>query len=246
MVWRRAALSMCLSLGASGCSACDPLAAYADAGFDSGTTARDAASKSCNRDGNIDNVEREPECAVACADPADPRFLRTSLENLSPKVLPGGTASLVARIKNVATTPVTICFRTESVEPTGWDRVAGITTPLADTGCERPRLTFLPRTLGNHDASVDELKVGTNVLCTRTLRVVLMPGRTLTRSIAWSGLRLPPAPRPWEDDAGNRYYPKTVPVPLSKGTYRIEVDVPFFEAPIELRRIATSVEISAE
>lgn len=239
-----AALAIAMTIAGAGCSACDvPGTAPRDAAPDALSSHVSDAAPSCNREGSLDAVEKATECMVRCADAADPHLLRVSAETLVPTVLPGGTAAVIARIKNVGQTPATLCLRAESSEPVGWDRIAGVGTPPADRACEHPRFPFPLRTLSWRDADVDELKVGTNVLCARTLRVVLLPGRTLSKSIAWIATRLPPPPRPWEDDAGHRFYPKDIPVPLSKGTYRIETDFPFVDAPPELLHATTTIDV---
>lgn len=233
--------------------ACDPRQARtsAEPGRDASAAkpAPDAgrdAGASCVRDGSLDAIERSGECVAPCTDEADPRFLVTSLESLKARALPGAASALTARIKNVGARPITVCLRVESSEPLGWDRIAGVSPPVVDRACERPRLAMSLRTVDHRDADVDELKVGSRVLCANTLRIVLPPGRSLTKSLVWVATRLPPPPRPWEDDAGHRFYPKDAPVPLARGTYRVEADVPFYDAPPALGRVATTMEVETE
>ncbi len=196
--------------------------------------------------GPIEALERAAECAVKCADVADPLTIRTSLESVGGRVLPGGPGAVLARITNVGSAPVTLCLRAESSAAGGWEKVSGITAPAADTKCERPHFSFPLRTFGRRDASVDELDVNANVICSRTVRAVLLPGRSLTKTLQWAAIRLPAAPRPWEDDAGHRYYAKAIPVPLRNGTYRIEAELPFVDAPGELRKVSALVDVMAE
>ncbi|MBK6695715.1 MAG: hypothetical protein IPG50_26420 [Myxococcales bacterium] len=226
-----------------GNSACDAEPRRARESPDAARHVLDAAA-SCVHDGAIDALERLSECAVRCNEVPDVKVIQATVEPLSRSVLPGGTGALVLRIKNVGATPQPLCFRTESSIATGWERLSGVSPPKPDQGCERPRIPWLTRTLDYRDASVDELKLGTQVLCARSLRVVLMPGRSLTKTVAWTALRLPAAPRPFEDDAGNRYYPKAVPLPLGKGTYRVELEVPYVDAPPEQRRFAASIDVA--
>lgn len=213
---------------------------------DAARATADAAPTGCTRDGNIEALEHAPECMMRCTEVADAKTLAVSVESLGGAVFPGGTGAVTARIKNVSDVPVTLCLRAESAETTGWDRVAGVTAPPPDPTCQRLHFPFSLRTFrtdSGRDINVDELNVGTNVTCTRTIQAVLLPGRSFTKTIAWVALRLPPAPRPWEDDAGHRYYPKAVPTVLGKGHYRLEVDFPFNDAPPELRRASAAVEV---
>jgi hypothetical protein len=198
------------------------------------------------RDGAIEALERMPECLITCTDAADPKVLVTSLERLAPRVLPGGTGAVIAKIKNVGASPVTLCLRLESTEATGWDRLSGVAPPKPDSSCERPRLPFPLRTLDGRDANVDELKLDASVICAKTIRTVLLPGRTLTKTVPWTALRLPPAPKPYEDDAGNKYYPKAIPTTLRRGVYKVEAELPFVDAPSELKRVMTTIEVNAE
>jgi len=215
-----------------------PRSASPDAGRDGGV--------SCVRDGSLDAIERTGECLAPCADVADPRVVATTLESSKRAALPGAASALTARIKNVSARPVTICLRVESSEPLGWDRIAGVTAPVVDRACEHPRLVMALRTIDRRDADVDDLKVGSRVLCASTLRVILPPGRSLTKSLVWVATRLPPPPRPWEDDAGHRFYPKDSPVPLTRGSYRVETDIPFFDGPPELTRVAVTMDVESE
>jgi hypothetical protein len=239
----------------SGCSACEgAFPVTPDATADASQVAADAALP-CQREGSMDALEHAPECVGRCTEAANPKVLRVTLDALSPRVVHNGLGAVVARIKNVGPTPVTLCFRLEVSEPTGWDRVAGIapqkpepgkTEPGKTNECDHPRLPFPLRTFSPRDASVDEFKVGATVTCTRSVRAVLLPGRALTKTISWPAIRLPQAPRPWEDDAGHRFYPKVVPVPLAVGTYKVEAEIPFVDAPPELRQLATTIEVGAD
>jgi hypothetical protein len=58
------------------------------------------------------------------------------------------------------------------------------------------------------------------------LRVRLRSRGKLTQTVSWWALRIPvPAPIS-RDDAGHRYVPKTVPLPLPPAEYTIAMDLP--------------------
>lgn len=214
------------------------------------TPARDAAveapspSATCQHEGNIESVERDPACLAPC-DTFDARRLQTSLSTLSSRVPPGGVVGLTAKITNVHRAPVVVCLHADAADRANWDRVHGLPA-AAEHPCSSAHFVFAVRTLDARRADVDALKLTPNVHCRQTYRVTLMPGRSLTKSLLWTAVRIPAPARPWEDDAGRRYVPKATPTPLPAGSYTIEVEVPFVDAPPELRVAAASIELAVD
>jgi hypothetical protein len=200
----------------------------------------------CTRD-KLDGIERDPACSVRCSDTADVRSLRTSLEAPNPSTIPGGATALLARITNVGEDAVFVCLRGEATDAKGWDRVHGIALAHpSDDPCSDVHLAFAKRTLDARRVDVDQFKPGSPLPCSRTYRVLVRAGRSLTMAIPWAAFALPAPPSPVEDDAGHRFYPKTAPRPLSPGRYKVEVTIPFVEAVAELRIVSATIDVQAE
>lgn len=174
--------------------------------------------------------------------------LSISLSVEPAEAVAGSAALLELAIKNVSASEVTVVFEARARPPglrPDWSRVAGIPEPQANVS-EANRLFFPVTTTDGYDRDVDAVPTvaGTGASAPSTLLAVhLRPGAKLVRSISWWALSIP-APAPIvKDDAGHRYVPKTVALPLSSGSYKIAVELPLHGLEREERKITTQVKV---
>jgi len=193
----------------------------------------------CARTGSLEGVESDPTCVVARSDETTPRetFKSLSFELVpdSPHVVAGAASTLRLTITNRAASEVVLLLEatpTTSGPRPDWTRLAGVPEPKPAPSGVTPidvyRLAMPLRTLDSQQHGVDGLPstAGGAAPVPRLLRVRLRPGGKLTHVFTWWALRIP-APGPiTRDDAGHRYVPKTIAIPLPSGEYTVDVDLP--------------------
>jgi hypothetical protein len=112
---------------------------------------------------------------------------------------------------------------------------------------DAPRLHFVISTLDafGHDVDGVPTVAGTDVVPTpaSVLAVRLRPGGKLTEALSWWALRIPPPPPIVTDDAGHRFVPKTLAVPLLSGDYTISVELPLHGLAPRERTVTTQVHV---
>lgn len=239
-----------LALVALGCE--DPARAVRPADASAPKPASAKVREGCARSGALDAIEADPSCVVKQAGDDTMRavlkYLSISL-NIDPSdVIAGSSSLLELTIKNVSSSEVTLYFEARSRPPglrPDWSRVAGIPEPQPNAP-EANRLFFPVTTTDGHDRDVDAVPTvaGSGATSSPTLLAVhLRPGAKLARSIPWWALSIP-APAPIvKDDAGHRYVPKTVALPLYPGSYKITVELPFHGLEREERKVSTHVRV---
>lgn len=208
----------------------------------------------CPRSGLFDGVENDAACAVKT--PPSEETVRAAMKQLEIAVTPenteiyaGGTIILTLTIKNVSPNeaPVWLESRSRSTGArTDWSRVVGVPEPHAGVN-EVAKLWFPITTTDSWDRDVDGVPtVGTGSAPVPVpLLVRLKPGGKLVRKIEWFALRIPaPAPM-YQDDAGHRFYPKTIASPLPPGEYGVAVDLPFFALSKEERKQTMKLKVLA-
>lgn len=199
------------------------------------------AAEGCARTGTLEAVEADPACIVPRVDDTVMRetmkHLKISLEPDAATVLGGATALLRLALTNAGENEISVVFDAQppgAVARPDWSRLAGVPEPKpSPSGApvlpEGFRLMMPVRTLDVHDRSVDGLPSSPPAALAaspRILRVRLRPRGKLTQTVSWWALRIPvPAPIT-RDDAGHRYVPKTVPLPLPPAEYTIAIDLP--------------------
>lgn len=198
----------------------------------------------CARSGMMDGIEADPTCVVK---PPSEDTVRASMKQLAITVTPdkaevfsGGTVHLTVTIRNTSTREATVWLEA-STRATGvrtdWTRVVGIPEPHPGA-TEVPRLFFNVTTTDSWDRDVDAVPTtgsGSSPVPT-PLGIRLRAGAKLTRVVEWFALRIPaPAPM-FQDDAGHRFYPKTLAYPLPAGDYGVALYLPFFSLSKEERK----------
>lgn len=206
----------------------------------------------CTRSGSLEAIENDPACVVTRVSDEWMRDLdkRVSFAIASddPTVVGGSGATLRLTITNRAPTPTLVVFDAFVHVPgprPDWSRLAGVPEvkpPPADT----PRLHFAITTLdaSHHDVDgMPSVAGGATPAPARVLAVKLKPGAKLTRALSWWALRIP-APLPIvKDDAGHRFVPQTLAIPLTEGDYTISVEVPLHGVSTQERTITTEVHV---
>lgn len=208
----------------------------------------------CLRSGLFDGVENDPTCAVKNAPSED--IVRAAMKQLEiavapeqPEVYAGGTILITLTIKNRSPTEANVWLESRSRATgarTDWARVVGVPEPHAGTN-EVSKLWFPITTTDQWDRDVDGVPTtGTGTAPTPTpVLVRVPPGKKLIRKIEWFALRIPaPAPM-FQDDAGHRFYPKTLALPLSAGEYGVAIDLPFFALSKEERKQTLRLKVLA-
>ncbi len=208
----------------------------------------------CARTGSLEGIESDPACAARApteeAARAALKQVAISVTVEPPEVLAGGTALLKVVIKNTSPNEVTLWFesKTRSAGPRfDWARVAGVPEPHAAYP-DAPRLFFAMTTTDPHDRDVDSMptvSAGSTIVPPQPtpLAVHLRAGGKLTHVVAWWALRIP-APAPVvQDDAGHRFYPKTMAYPLAPGEYGVALDLPLHALSREERKQAVRINV---
>jgi hypothetical protein len=208
----------------------------------------------CLRSGLLDGVESDPTCAVKA--PPSEDAVRAAMKQLEITVAPeasevyaGGTIHITVTIKNISPTEAQVWLESRSRSTgarTDWSRVVGVPEPHAGVN-EVPKLWFPMTTTDQWDRDVDGVPTtGTGAAPTPApLLVRLPPGKKLMRKIEWFALRIPPPAPMYQDDAGHRFYPKTLALPLPTGEYGVAIDLPFFALSKEERKQALRLKVLA-
>lgn len=210
----------------------------------------------CVRSGSFEDVLGDATCVVerATDDPRETLRALSLVLTLDAPVVVAGTA-VVARlsVENRSSEEVGVVL---AATPTGfgprpdWSRLSGVPEPKTGANDaavpERYHFAFPVRTLDTKDKTVDGLPI-TATLSTpppaKLHRVRLRPGKRLARAFSWWALRIP-APGPiTRDDAGHRYVPKTVALPLPPGEYAVEVELPLHGLSPAEARVTTRVQV---
>lgn len=205
----------------------------------------------CARSGMMDGIEADSTCIVK---PPSDDTVRASMKQLAVTVTPettetysGGTVHLTVAIKNTSATEATVWLEA-STRATGvrtdWSRVVGVPEPHPGA-TEVPRLFFNLTTTDPWDRDVDAVPTtgsGSSPIPT-PLGIRLRPGAKLTRVVEWFALRIPAPPPMFQDDAGHRFYPKTIAHPLGAGDYGIALYLPFFGLSKEERKQSLKVKV---
>lgn len=199
----------------------------------------------CVRSGLFDGVETDPACLVKTPPTED--TVRAAMKQLEITLTPersevygGGTALLTLTIKNRSASEAEVWLESRSRSSgarTDWSRVVGVPEPHAGVN-EVAKLWFALTTTDQWDRDVDGVPtVGSGAApAPNPLLIRLGAGKRLVRKLEWFALRIPaPAPM-FQDDAGHRFYPKTLALPLPPGEYGVAVDVPFFALSKEERK----------
>lgn len=208
----------------------------------------------CVRSGTFDGVENDPACAVKA--PPSEDVVRASMKALEITVAPestevytGGTNLITVTIKNASPGEAQVWLESRSRATgarTDWTRVVGVPEPHAGTN-EVSKLWFPLTTTDPWDRDVDGVPTtGSGAAPTPVpLLIRLPPGKKLVRKIEWFALRIPaPAPM-FQDDAGHRFYPKTLALPLPAGEYGVAIDLPFFALSKEERKQTLRLKVLA-
>ncbi|MFO0741031.1 MAG: hypothetical protein U0270_34350 [Labilithrix sp.] len=208
----------------------------------------------CLRSGLFDGVENDPACAVKTPPTED--MVRASMKQLEIAVAPeatetyaGGTVIITLTIRNTSPNEAQVWLESRSRSTgarTDWSRVVGVPEPHAGVN-EVPKLWFPVTTTDQWDRDVDGVPTtGTGAAPVPTpLLVRVPPGKKLVRKIEWFALRIPaPAPM-FQDDAGHRFYPKTLALPLTQGEYGVAIDLPFFALSKEERKQTLRLKVLA-
>jgi len=199
----------------------------------------------------MEGIELDPACVVK---PPSEDTVRASMKQLAVSMTPdaqeafsGGTVHLTVTIKNTSTTEATVWLEANARATglrTDWSRVVGVPEPHPGAS-EVPRLFFSVTTTDQWDRDVDAVPTtGTGSSPVPTpIGVRLRAGAKLTRVVEWFALRIPaPAPT-FQDDAGHRFYPKTIAYPLTAGEYGIALYTPFFALSKEERKQALKIKV---
>ncbi|MBX3188513.1 MAG: hypothetical protein KF819_15970 [Labilithrix sp.] len=190
----------------------------------------------CHR-ASLEGIEHDASCVLARAtDDAMRDFAKRVTIDLVPdaRVVPAGNSTLLRlTLKNTSSEETLLVFdalpRPPGPRP-DYARLAGV--PEAHpTNESTPRLHFGLTTTNSHDQNVDGMPTIPNSAPSpsppRLLGVRLRPGAKLTHQVTWYALRIPPPPPVVTDDAGHRFIPKTLAVPLYPGEYTAALEVPF-------------------
>jgi len=185
-------------------------------------------------------VESDPACVVTRV---EDDLMRETMKHVAlelacdaKEVLAGSTALLRLAIVNKGSSEIPVVLDAQppgAIARPDWSRLAGVPEPKAVGSAAPPvegfHLFLGVRTLDAHERPVDGLPWSPPAAAQTTprlLRVRLRPGGRLTSTMQWWALRIPtPAPIT-RDDAGHRFVPKTMPVPLTPGEYVVAVDLP--------------------
>lgn len=229
-------------------------AARADAGEPPPPPLPVVQREGCLRSGLFEGVENDPACAVKT--PPSEDVVRAAMKQLEIAITPeasetygGGTILLTLTIKNKSPSEAEVWLESRSRSTgarTDWSRVVGVPEPHAGVH-DVPKLWFSITTTDQWDRDVDGVPtVGTGAPPTPTpILIRLPPGKKLVRKIEWFALRIPaPAPM-FQDDAGHRFYPKTIAHPLTRGEYGVAVDVPLFALSKEERKQTLRLKVLA-
>lgn len=235
--------------------ACDdpPKAAVPDASAPPRARVEETPREGCARSGMMDGIELDATCVVK---PPAEETVRESMKQLTVTVTPeatetysGGTVHLTVTIKNTSASEATVWLeastRSSGVR-TDWARVVGVPEPHPGAG-EVPRLFFNLTTTDTWERDVDAVPTtGSGSAPVPTpLGVRLRPGAKLTRVVEWFALRIPAPPPMFQDDAGHRFYPKTVALPLTAGEYGVALYLPFFALSKEERKQSLKLKVLA-
>lgn len=240
------------------CFACDdPPKVVADAGVDASEQAPPppvVQRDGCLRSGLFDGVENDATCAVKTPPTED--VVRAAMKQLEitvaseqPEIYAGGTVIISLSIKNISTSEAQVWLESRSRMTgarTDWSRVVGVPVPHEGVN-EVSKLWFPITTTDQWDRDVDGVPTtGTGAAPTPSpLLIRLPPGRKLVRKIEWFALRIPaPAPM-FQDDAGHRFYPKTLAYPLTQGDYGVAIDLPIFGLSKEERKQTLRLKVLA-
>jgi hypothetical protein len=208
----------------------------------------------CLRSGLFDGVETDPTCAVKT--PPSEDVVRAAMKQLEITVAPettevyaGGTILITLTIKNISPNEAQVWLESRSRSTgarTDWSRVVGVPEPHAGVN-EVPKLWFSMTTTDQWDRDVDGVPTtGSGAAPMPTpLLVRLPPGKKLLRKIEWFALRIPPPAPMYQDDAGHRFYPKTLALPLPTGEYGVAIDLPFFALSKEERKQTLRLKVLA-
>jgi hypothetical protein len=194
-----------------------------------------AEREGCERTGQIELAEKDPEC-ILDHPPRDPvrdlsRALRMTLVAEPSEIHPAGTVLLRLAVTNVARSEVLVPFEIASVGGIArpdWSRFVGGPEIRGDPAAAM-RLAFPVVTLDAHERPIDGLPMlapRASPAPSRIIAVRLAPGAAMTHAVSWWAMRIPtPAPK-YHNDAGHLIVPKTYPVPLAPGDYIARLEVP--------------------
>jgi hypothetical protein len=206
----------------------------------------------CAKSGSLEAVDADPACELAHAkdDVMRPFMKSLAIEVASdPSSTVGGLATVLRlTITNRGATEALVVFDSYA-RGTGprpdWARISGVPEFKGAT-TDAARLVFPVTTVDLRDHSVDSIPMVPGALSPpKLLGVRLRPGGKLTHALPWWALRIPqPAPI-FKDDAGHRIVPKTAPIPLPAGDYRVNVEVPLHGISSPERTSSTVVHVEA-
>lgn len=207
----------------------------------------------CAKTGPIAALEVDPACAFH---PVGEEVMRGAMRYLSvsataepAEVITGNSAMVTITIANTSSVERLVVLEARPRHPgprTDWSRISGIPEVKGAEGA--PHVLFAMRTVDarNHDVDALPTLSGSTpeVAPPTAIGIYLRPGGKITHTLSWWAMRIP-APAPIvKDDAGHRFVPKTVALPLDRGEYGVVIDVPLFALSPEERKQVIHVKVT--
>jgi hypothetical protein len=175
--------------------------------------------------------------------------LEIDVSTESNEVFTGSTTIVTLTIKNVSPAEANLWLEARSHVTgarTDWARIVGV--PATHDGViEQPKLWFPMTTTDQWDRDVDGVPTtGTGSAPPPIALVVrVRPGAKLVKKLEWFALKIPPPAPMFQDDAGHRFYPKTLALPLTPGEYGVAIDLPLFALSKEERKQTLRLKVLA-
>lgn len=182
---------------------------------------------------SLDGAESDPACSLVKIPDGSMRELSKKIAvTVKPdaeEVVPGSETLLRVTLQNISNTDYLLVFDAYATPPTprpDQSRLAGVKEDKTQEIAPRLRVEVV--TLDGSNRPVDSLPTLPSVASSpKIIGIRLKPKAKLAASARWWALRIPAPPPVFEDDAGRRYFPKTTAIPLGKGEYTAQVELPF-------------------